>query len=80
MIDPEVKREFENLNSKIDMFIHHQKEVCELKHLEIIEHLKESPVFRTKVDSNDTSVKILWAIFLPILLSVISIAFKVFGK
>jgi hypothetical protein len=79
-IDPDVKREFENLNNKIDMFIEHQREVCNLKHVEILEHLKDSPNFRTKVDANDTSLKILWAISLPLLLGLVGVAFKVFAK
>jgi cell fate (sporulation/competence/biofilm development) regulator YmcA (YheA/YmcA/DUF963 family) len=90
-IDPEVKREFENINekidgrfssldSKIDTFIAHQKEVCTLKHADITEHLKDSPAARTKIDANDTSLKILWGIALPLFLMVLGMAFKVFAK
>jgi hypothetical protein len=80
MIDPEVKLEFKNLNEKLDTFIAHQREVCTLKHTELNEHLKDSPAARTKIDANDTSLKILWGISLPLFLTILFMAFKVFAK
>lgn len=90
-IDPEVKREFENLNDKLDArldtlngklntFIEYQEKFCTLKHAELNEHLKDSPVARTKIDANDTSLKILWGISLPLFLTVLLMAFKVFAR
>jgi len=63
----EIKAGVKALNGKLDTYIGHQRELCELKHKEIAQHLKDSPHFRDKIVKLSIWVKANWAVTLLIL-------------
>jgi len=66
-MEEELKAEFRNLHSKIDGYMKHQSEICNLKHEPLDEHLKESPPFRDKIVKISESLRINWVLLLMVI-------------
>ena len=64
MIDPEMKQELGAINTKLDTYIKHQREILDLKLEPINEHLKDGPHFRDKIVKIGESLRINWVLTL----------------
>ena len=67
----EIKSDICYIKKALDTYIKHAQEVCELKHKEINQHLKESPVFRDRVVKTEGQVTMLWILTVMLLSSVV---------